>query len=271
MAAPTVAQLVQAQTQVRTNLAAPVTAAVQQQVHTFTGWYDPVAITTLCAGIVRQVEPVQRVTAQVTAGFYGQYLGLFKPGRVAPAGAVNVTALRGPKITHAGVYGRLADQYRYELSIGTTPDVALGHVVDRAGALVATDLTLAVRAQASASMVAAKISHYRRVIHPEMAAEKTCALCVAASSAVHPVRELMPLHVGCSCLPLPLVGSHDPGHALNQADLTVMFGPADDSRRRDLTGTRYQVDQHGELGPVLNAHGVAWRGPAEVARQTATR
>lgn len=56
----------------------------------------------------------------------------------------------------------------------------------------------------------------------------------------------------CECTVLPIVGQLDPGSGLNNLDLNSLYAHAGDSTNRvDLKRTRYKIDQHGELGPVL--------------------
>jgi hypothetical protein len=56
----------------------------------------------------------------------------------------------------------------------------------------------------------------------------------------------------CECTVLPIVGQHDPGSSLNNLDLKKLYADAGDSTNRaDLKRTRYKIEQHGELGPVL--------------------
>lgn len=304
--------LVDGQSQVRAQLTVASVTAVLAMVRAFTGWYDTGAITNLCDRIVARLEPAQLVIAGATDAFYAQVLSALAGRTVSPAGPIDVSVLR-KGITHQGAFGRLADQYRWEISTGTAPDQVLEHVVSRTGAMVLTESTLVVRDQATKNFTAAAartggsssadvdvdpadggsssgsdlggsgrgsgagerggspvITGYRRVIHPELATHGSCGLCVAASDQLYGPTEPMPIHDRCNCVPLPVYGSDDPGSALNDGDLTQLYGDADGTDRGRLKATRYTVHDHGELGPVLTRHGAAFRTPRVVAGEAAS-
>ncbi|WP_162139308.1 hypothetical protein [Mycobacterium canetti] len=98
---------------------------------------------------------------------------------------------------------------------------------------------------------APKIIGYRRVIHPELSLGGTCGMCIAASDRVYRVGELMPLHNLCRCTVAAVTEEHDPADDLNAVDLRQLYKDAGGNTVAHLKRTRYQVDEHGELGPVL--------------------
>jgi hypothetical protein len=111
------------------------------------------------------------------------------------------------------------------------------------------------------------IRGWRRVIHPELSKGGTCGLCIAISDRVYGVKELRAVHDHCECTTLPIVGTQDPGNSLNNLDLKTLYGNAGGSTSGEaLKRTRYQVDEHGELGPVLSADGRHVRGPRQAKR-----
>lgn len=112
---------------------------------------------------------------------------------------------------------------------------------------------------------------WRRIIHPEIGA--VCGLCVAASDRTYQRINRMDLHGGCKCTVLPVIVNGngevlDPGRSLNAADLAAIYGAAGGSTNsRALSQTRIQVQENGELGPILMADGVQYKGPQQVREQ----
>jgi hypothetical protein len=96
-----------------------------------------------------------------------------------------------------------------------------------------------------------KVIGYRRVIHPELSRSGVCGLCIAASDRVYKVGELRPIHANCKCTIAPVTEDHDPADDLNKADLAAVYSASGGTSGAHLKRTRYKVDDHGELGPVL--------------------
>lgn len=96
-----------------------------------------------------------------------------------------------------------------------------------------------------------RITGYRRVIHPELSRTGTCGLCIAAASRLYTVEELMPLHTRCKCTIAAVTVAHDPADDANTIDLKQLYGHAGGTSAGHLKRTKYQLDEHGELGPVL--------------------
>lgn len=114
-----------------------------------------------------------------------------------------------------------------------------------------------------------KVIGMRRVIHPELSRTGTCGLCIAAADRIYSVRDLLPIHDRCNCTIAPITEEHDPGDDVNQADLRQLYKDAGGTTAgAALKRTRYQVDEHGELGPVLVPKKAAGRGEQD-ARQAA--
>jgi hypothetical protein len=134
-------------------------------------------------------------------------------------------------VSHQEVYGRLADQFRYETSLGTEPATVLEHVENRARSLAGTDLQLAQREQEHKFMVVRHVDGWRRVLHPELVSSRSkdgtvgevCGLCVAASDRVYSRETLRALHAGCRCTVLPIINGVDPGGELNRRDLDELY------------------------------------------------
>lgn len=158
-------------------------------------------------------------------------------------------------MTTAAVFERPAETYRYALSQGDTD--ANEQSVIRISSLVDDNLMLAQRlAQQqvisnAARSTKAKITGYRRVIHPELSRSGTCGMCIAASDRIYHVSELMPIHAHCKCTISAVTEDHDPADDLNTVDLNQLYREGGGTSAAHLKRTRYQVDEHGELGPVL--------------------
>jgi hypothetical protein len=97
----------------------------------------------------------------------------------------------------------------------------------------------------------AKITGYRRVIHPELSRGGTCGMCIAASDRIYKVAELLPIHAHCKCTIAAVTDEYDPADDLNAVDLNQLYKQAGGTSVAHLKRTRYKVDEHGELGPVL--------------------
>lgn len=232
-------------------------------------WYDSTAITKYAKDVVKLVEPSQRQAAALTNAFQARVLTELTGRTATPVKQVDITRLRG--VAHDSVYGRVADDYRYQKSLGKTAAEAQKLAELRAEELADMDVTLAVRKQENAFVTAKKaVLYYRRVIHPELAKSGTsCGLCIVASTRVYNKGDLKPIHFRCNCVTLPVVDrKQDVGDLINQDDLTSLYEEAGSNRAADLKKTRYSVHQHGELGPVLTYRGNRWRSPADVRKDT---
>lgn len=117
------------------------------------------------------------------------------------------------------------------------------------------DLQLADRQAAHDAMATQpSVVGWRRVL----GAGHNCGLCIAASTQRYHVGDLRPIHERCRCHTEPIVGEADPGRIINRerlaalktrmAERNITFGGADRGR---LSHIRYDVVEHGELGPKL--------------------
>lgn len=228
------------------------------------GWYDPAVITDVATGLASQVQAGQRQTAAVVDAYLARATSQVAGRSVRPTGVVPVDDLRGG-VPLDRVYGRLADEYRYQRSLGKTDGEARQLVEQRAVKMTATDAQLAARAQAQRFMVVRHVDGFRRVIHPELSKHGSCGLCAAAADQVYHRSELLPIHADCKCTVLPVVNGKDPGHQLNRADLDRLYAASGGTAGDKLKRVRVAVHEHGELGPVLTKHGDQFRGPADIA------
>lgn len=171
--------------------------------------------------------------------------------------------VRADDMTTRAVFERPAALYRYVVSQGGTD--AAGQSVLRLDTLIDDNLMLAQRlAQQQVLAKAAavnldlppgkrqpKIIGYRRVIHPELSRGGTCGMCIAASDRIYRVAQLLPIHAHCKCTIAAVTEEYDPADDLNAVDLGQLYKQAGGTSVAHLKRTRYQVDEHGELGPVL--------------------
>lgn len=163
---------------------------------------------------------------------------------------------------------------RVAISEGSDFDAAMALGRHRAQTLSLTDAVLAQRA----AMTRSKVVGYRRVL-----TGKSCALCAAASTQRYHSDSLMPIHQHCDCGIAPIIGSADPGRVINADQLQQLkaqgpqywnkrgFGidedgqifarsdrsplgskvEGDDADWRQRRPVRVDIEDHGELGPVL--------------------
>jgi hypothetical protein len=271
--------LVAAQGQQRQALTAQAVAIAASSAAGFTGWYSSEQITEWAAKLVQTLEPILRLLARTTDAYTARAVTDLTGTRLAPTGPVDVHNLRSGGITHAGAYARAADVYRWQqhqfdqIAKLATDDLPKAEqmldledpikaAIDRVTDVADTDTQLVVRAQAQQTLIAGEdkglVTAWRRVFHPELSLHGSCGLCIAASDRIYKVSNLMPIHQRCNCIPVPITeardafGREDPGQGLNDADIGRLYKDAGSTGGKDLKRTRYQIDEHGELGPVLN-------------------
>lgn len=130
----------------------------------------------------------------------------------------------------------------------------------RAERMVNDDMAMTARKVAQDAMKRGRVKRYRRVLHPELAKYgESCGLCVAASTRIYTVGELLPIHNLCNCECVICWMDKDPGDQINQDDLGVLYEEAGSTETEpgfstdkfDLKKQRYEVFDHPELGPVL--------------------
>jgi hypothetical protein len=251
-----VRQVVEANARGRQALTDNLVAAVRALIEDFHAWYDDLAVRRLSRQIDALVGPAQRVMASQEDAYLAHVSSMLSGRAYRPVGQVAVGDLRKGMAPEA-VYERLAVQFRYERSTGTDPAAALEHVLTRADVMNQMDVALAARSEAEKFFTAHKVAGFRRVIHPELSKGGTCGLCIAASTRVYRADRLMPIHARCQCGVMPILGGWDAGDSLNNLDISQLYTDAAGGSQKsgtamaDLKRTRYQVDDHGELGPVL--------------------
>ncbi len=256
--------LVDRHASVRERIARSVQALIIRLWRQFNGHYSDRAVALFAAEAAQVVRAGQVQTATLTQSYLLLVLAEMGAGPRQPSDLRLAEDLRSG-VTADEEWERVVRGFRYLRSNGVSLDEALERSETRAAVLAGYDLSLAMReASRQTLQEAPAVSGWRRIIHPELSKSGTCGLCVVAADRVYRVEELLPLHGRCKCTVLPIVGADDPGSKLNAADLKGLYAAAGSTAAEDLKRTRYKVQQHGELGPVLARAGDHWRGAAEV-------
>lgn len=244
-------------------------------------FYDP--------GVVRQIaEQAAEVSNNaniVAAALVAQYLAIASgesTGTSIPLPNLTLPPIRNG-VPLEEVFERPVKLFRRKVSDGMAPAEAFDQAMRLAQGLTTGNIALAKRDMSQVVMryieKAAGITGYRRVVHPELSETGSCGLCIAASDQIYSVGTLMPLHARCKCEPMPIFGDVDPGNSLNNLSLSVLYEDASrTTKRKSKTGgaptgtsgellkrTRYEVNEHGEWGPVLTHQGHKFTGPNEIA------
>lgn len=226
-------------------------------------WYDEALIALAAAEAVRTSADAREAAAGLAEQYVAAIVGLFRGGLLN----VQRTTLSAPRngADMTAVYTRPADVYRRTVSFGGSESEALDKALRRAQRLIQSDAQLADRESAAAQMEAVGVQHYRRVVRPELSETGTCGLCIAASTKVYKIQDLLPMHGECKCKTMPIEDGVDPGARINGVDLAQLYEDAGSTKAEELRRTRYQVNQHGEFGPVLTNADEHFRGPKQVA------
>lgn len=150
------------------------------------------------------------------------------------------------------VYSRPVFAARDAIANGIDEEFAKAEAEQLAEVLSLTDALLARRDAAYEALVASeRVTHYRRVIRPELSETGTCGLCIAAAAKAYSVEDLLPIHTRCKCTVLPILGADDPGEQFNLSDIRGIYAQVPATRRQELSTFRYTVEDLAELGPVL--------------------
>ncbi|WP_300680745.1 hypothetical protein [Nocardioides sp.] len=236
----------------------------------FDAWYDDAAVATTAAVVAATSADAQGIVSSHASEVVGQIISALTGRRRIVVPRISTPTIRGgadPVVVHS----RPAQVYRD--TFATTGDEAAARAAAfaRELELIETDIMLAVREAERDSYEAVGVTHYRRVIHPELSKSGTCGLCIAAADQIYSTRDLLPIHPpSCRCKTLPILDGKDPAAELNTSDLYKLAkqqagGKAD---RYSLSKVRYQVREHGEYGPTLTVAGQHFTGPQQIAKPT---
>lgn len=156
------------------------------------------------------------------------------------------------------VFARSAVTYRFRRAEGATHAQAQAAAERRIDSILDGNLQLARRLvehqaleQANTVDLDRPIVGYRRIIHPEMSAGGVCGMCIVAANRTYKIGTLKAIHANCWCTVMPKFVDYDPGHQLNGEDLAKLYKAAGNNTRDKLKRTRYVVEDHSELGPML--------------------
>lgn len=222
------------------------------------GGVNDTAMARFSAAAAQVVEASKRQAVALADGYVRTYIALAESSGV-PASTIDVAAIAAEAragVSALDVYRRPVVTARAALANGRSFADALRLARVRATSAANTDVHLASRAGADASMRANGVEHYRRV--PDATA---CTFCLVASTQRYRTGQLMPLHAHCGCSVAPLVGTRD--RVVDQALLGRLKAASD---RPDYWNDRkIAVHHHGELGPVLTRAGDHFTGPAGLA------
>lgn len=228
----------------------------------FDAWYASDQVDELAKRSVTILQPARQRVGDLGAAYIREILaGLRAVRRKAPA--IDLPAARlGADLGQ--VYARPAEAYRLTYSLTEDPAAARAAAQTRLTSLVADDLLVARRDGAHEQMREADVEHYRRIVHPERSRTGVCGLCLAASDRVYSIKVLLPIHGGCQCTVAP--DSQAAGQTV-KVDLEQIYRDAGGTTDgRALKQVRYQVNDHGELGPVLGVKGQHFQGAGEAPK-----
>ena len=193
--------------------------------------------------------------------------------------SVNPVGIPPETVSGAGVRNGLPPEAEWErpfkeIWYQLTQDKAFADAVQigeqRMLSMLSTDLQLAqthsARNVLSASGPKLGVVGYRRVI----TSMKACELCQVAATQRYKVEDLMPIHNNCTCGIAPITGKSDPGQVIDAhyaPDGAEYDGWNKNAVRRYDASSVFpgvEIQQHGEIGPVLTVKGQAFRGPTDI-------
>jgi hypothetical protein len=297
---PQMLVMLEIQSQIQSQALTQAQVVAAQAVYEFVDWYSAEAVREFAQRAAQVSDAFALSIARQTNAYLTSMVDWTLDLKTKPHEAHEIVhpsaeaetgdKLRQGETTHAGVYGRIADVYRWQqhrhdqhaLALATDPhpqpttlQTPLDAAVQRAQDIAATDVQLAARNQAQKTLHTAQqrgqIIGYRRVIHPELDRGGVCGLCIAASTRIYRTDHLMPLHGDCHCTALPVTSNADPGGYINAQDLGQLYGQAGGTDRAALEHTKFSIVEHGENGPTLIPEGAPFRGPRTVRKATGPR
>lgn len=242
-------------------LKARIDAGLRVLYRGFDGWYED----RLVDEIARQTVDLLETDLDIVEGLAENYAANVLHELTGDPITILPTRLPQTRggVDLVGVYRRPVEQYRHRVAVGMVPGEAREKSLRRLDRMVGMDLALAGRDAAVGQYEAKQVTTYRRVVHPELSRTGTCGLCIAASDRIYTTADLMPLHPGCHCTTAPIDGEDDPGNSLNNLNLAQLYADAGSTRAEELRQTRYQINDHGEYGPLLGFAGDGFKGPAD--------
>ncbi|MBS45303.1 MAG: hypothetical protein CMH83_19465 [Nocardioides sp.] len=247
----------------------------------FTGWYDTALVGIVATDAAAMSVSAQQAVFAVYTEYVAQLTALLRDQARVTVPAVALTP--GPAARESGdatgvrgvdpvqVHARPAGTFREAYALTGDYEIAVQRAVDRTRQLIQTDIMLAARKSQNDTMAGLGVQRYRRVLRPELSKSGPCGLCVVAADRIYRIADLMPIHDRCKCATVPLAAGQDIGDRLNREDLNRIYAAAGGNRARDLKNMRVQINEHGELGPVLTVRGQRFTGPDDLGASRDTR
>ncbi|RNL66251.1 hypothetical protein EFK50_01090 [Nocardioides marmoriginsengisoli] len=244
-------------------------AAAQQAADVWAGfasWYTPAAVAAQAALAAEVSRNAQDVVTQLMAQYLGEMTAILADTR-----GVKIPRIVTPEIRNGAdpvaVHSRTAKAYRVDYAKTQDDTAAIAAAMAREMSLIEADLMLAARQAQADAMAELDVERYRRILRPELSVTGSCGLCLAASLQVYTIGQLLPIHVRCKCLTMPIIGGVDPAKGLNEEDRNAAYAEAGETGKSALSNVRVQVHEHGELGPVLTVKGQKFTGPKDLAEK----
>lgn len=217
--------------------------------------------------IAPALSGIKREAAKSTIAFYKQIAldtGQDFTQPVITASDIATQTLRNGVDTSM-VYRRPFVDMRTALSKGKTVGEAIEAGARRANYLASTEVQLARRgAGLKARSANDNIVGYVRTL----TGLENCGLCYVASTQRYTRGDLLPIHPGCDCGEMPIYGDQDPGQVINDIRLEAAhenvqqrFGISDRGGR-EIDYRKIQIQEHGEMGPVLTVRSNSFTNPA---------
>lgn len=254
-----------ARVQLRERVLARVLAALRL---TGDAWYDDDAVKAAAGRAMTVVRAGQAREASLAVRAMTSHVRAVDPKAAGRAPSPSLPPDLRWRDGSGAQYERPAREYRRLRVQGLDELAAMDAAEQRARDLVEDDLSLAHRWAARQAIVASpSVTAWRRAIRPELSRGGVCGLCIVAADRVYGRGELLPIHGGCHCQVVPVVGSADPGRKLNEVDLERLYAAAGSTDGRALKEVRVAVREHGELGPILREAGDRFRTPRASARK----
>lgn len=193
--------------------------------------YDQATSNLFIAVTVPAVAAAQNHAAALTSAYLADFLpGVL--GRTVETPGVDEADVTGAAtrngVEPGDVYRRSFVEVWKAAVAGVAIEVAVNAARSRIEQAVSTDVALSARETSRAVLSAEGVTRYQRV------SSGGCELCDDADGAVYSTDDVMPIHPGCQCASEPLEA---------------------DPRPSPETDDVIEVEEHGELGPVLWAAG----------------
>lgn len=228
---------------------------------TFVDWWAAGAAAKQSQQTVELLQAARDAAAHIGTAYMNEVLSVLGVGQVSDTRLDLPPARLGADLTK--VYMRPAAEYRRAFALTGSEEEAKAAASERLSVMVADDLLVARRdGEQEILRRSADVKGWRRILHPELARDGSCGLCIAASHQKYRTSQLRAIHGRCNCSVAPVVGDFDP-RVVNDADLAEAYAAAGSNKAADLKRARFKINEHGELGPVLTDPEHKFQGPGD--------